>query len=46
MFIVMFLVLTGRRKNVIMASATEDAAIRLLKPYKTNFEKNGRLKAY
>lgn len=46
MFIVMFLVLTGRRKNVIMASATEEAAIRLLKPYKMIFEKNGRLKAY
>lgn len=33
MFIVMYLILTGRKHNVIMASATEDAAIRLLKPY-------------
>ncbi len=46
MFIVMYLVLTGRKHNVIMASATQEAAVRLLKPYKENFEKNGRLKAY
>lgn len=46
MFIVMYLVLTGRKHNVIMASATQESATRLLKPYKQNFEKNGRLKAY
>lgn len=46
MFIVLYLVLTGRKRNIIMASATQDAAIRLLKPYKTHLEKNGRLRAY
>lgn len=46
MFIVLYLVFTGRKRNIIMASATQDAAIRLLKPYKTHLEKNGRLRAY
>ncbi len=46
MFIVMYLVLTGRKRNVILASATEIAAGRLLAPYKKAFEKNGRIRAY
>lgn len=46
MFVVMFRVLTGRNKNVILASATQDAAERLLRPYKANFEANGRLRAF
>lgn len=46
MFVVLFLVLTGKKKNVILASATQDAAIRLLKPYKINLEANGRIKQY
>lgn len=46
MFIVMFLTLTGKKKNVILAGATLDAATRLLNPYKTEFEKNGRIRAY
>lgn len=46
MFVVMYRVLTGRNKNVILASATQDAAERLLRPYKANFEANGRLKAF
>lgn len=46
MFIVLYLVLTGKKRNVIMASATVDAAKRLLAPYKKQLETNARLKAY
>ena len=46
MFVVLFLVLSGRKKNVILAAATQDAAERLLRPYKANLEANGRLKAF
>lgn len=46
MFIVMYLVLTGKKRNVMMASATQDSAIRLLDPYKQQFEKNGRIRAF
>ncbi len=45
MFVVMYLVLTGKKHNVILASATEDSALKLLRPYKANFEANGRIKA-
>lgn len=46
MFIVMYLVLTKKKKNVILASADQKNAIRLLAPYKANLEANGRIKAY
>ncbi|EJX00162.1 hypothetical protein EVA_11728 [gut metagenome] len=46
MFIVLYLALTGRKKNVIMASATQDSAVRLLAPYKEMLESNGLLRAY
>lgn len=46
MFCVMYLVLTGQKKNVMLAAATGDAAKKLLKPYLANFEANGRLKAF
>lgn len=46
MFVVMYRVLTGKNRNVILAAATQDAAERLLRPYKANFEANGRLKAF
>lgn len=46
MFVVLYLVLTGKKKSVILASATQDSAIKLLKPYKINLESNGRLKQY
>lgn len=46
MFIILFLVLTGRKKNIIMTSATQDAAIRLLDPYKKELEGNARIRAY
>lgn len=45
MFEVMYLTLTGRKKNVILASATQTAAEKLLKPYKVNLESNGRIKS-
>ena len=46
MFIVLYLALTGRKRNVMMASATQDSAIRLLEPYKKTLEENGLLLAY
>ena len=46
MFCVMFLVLTKRKRNVMLASATQDAAIRLLDPYRANLEANGRIIAF
>ena len=44
MFVLMYLALTKRKHFFVLASATIDAAERLLTPYKTNFESNGRLK--
>lgn len=46
MFCVMYLVMTGQKKNVMLASATLDSARKLLAPYLANFEANGRLKAF
>jgi len=46
MFIVLYLVLTGKKKFVVLASATKDAAERLLAPYKGQLEANARIKAY
>ena len=46
MFVVLYRVLTGRNRNVILAAATQDAAERLLRPYKANLEANGRIKAF
>lgn len=46
MFIVLFLVLTGRKRNIMMISATEEAAKRLLAPYRDELEKNPRIRAY
>jgi len=46
MFVVLFLTLTGRKRNVMLASATQDAARRLLAPYKANLEANQRLIAF
>lgn len=44
MFVLLYLVLTGRKRFVVCASATEDAAIRLLTPLKINLESNSRLR--
>lgn len=46
MFCVLYLVLTGRKKNVMMVSATQQAAIRLLDPYRKELESNPRIRAY
>lgn len=46
MFCVMYLVLTGKKHNVMLTAATLDAAVKLLAPYLANFEANGRLKAF
>lgn len=46
MMVVMYLTLTGKKKNVILASATEDSAIKLLRPYMKEFECNGRIRAF
>lgn len=46
MFCVMFLVMTKQKKNVILASATETSAERLLAPYLANFEANARIKYF
>ena len=46
MFAIMYLALTGQKKNIVIASSSEDNAERLLAPYKVNLEKNERIKAY
>ena len=43
MFAVLYLTLTGRKSTVILASATEKAAARLLAPYRANLESNRRI---
>lgn len=46
MFVLMYLTLTGKKRNVMITSATLDLAKRLLAPYRANLEANGRIKAY
>jgi hypothetical protein len=46
MFIVLFLVLTGRKRNVILTSNSKDNAVRLLAPYRALLAANGRIIAY
>lgn len=46
MMVVSYLVLTGRKKFVVLASATEKAAVRLLTPYRISFESNARLRQF
>ena len=43
---VMYLVATGRKRNVLMVSNSHENAVRLLEPYKNCFEKNSLFKAY
>lgn len=43
---VMYLVLTGRKRNVLLISNSHENAVRLLDPYKKAFEGNSLLKAY
>jgi len=46
MMVELFLMLTGKKRYLIMVSATQDAAIRLLSPYRANLEVNGRIKQF
>jgi hypothetical protein len=46
MFVVLYLVLTGQKKNVLLASSSQQNAIRLLAPYRAILEANGRITAY
>ena len=39
----LYLMLTGRKHYLLMVSATQDAAIRLLAPYRANLEANRRI---
>ena len=43
---IMFLVLTKRKRNVLLVSNSHENATRLLEPYKKAFEHNALLKAY
>lgn len=43
---VMYLVLTGKKRNVLLISNSHDNAKRLLEPYKKAFENNELIKAY
>lgn len=46
LFIVLYLVLTGKKKNFILSSNSYDNAVRLLEPYRANLDTNQRIKAY
>ncbi len=46
MFAVLYLTLTGRKSTVILASATQTAAARLLTPYRANLQSNRRIVQY
>lgn len=46
MMVMMFLALTKRKKFFVLASATIESAIRLLTPYRINFETNARLRQF
>ena len=46
MFILMYLALTGRKKFIVLASATITSATRLLTPFRLNFENNPRIKQF
>lgn len=46
MMTVLYLAMTGRKKNIILTSNSKENAVRLLDPYRANLEANGRLIAY
>ena len=46
MMVVIYLALTGKKRNIILTSNSKDNAIRLLDPYRANLEANGRIQAY
>ncbi len=43
MFVVLYLVLTKRKNTIMLAAATQEAAAKLLAPYRANLESNRRL---
>ena len=43
MMLELYLMLTGKKHFLLMVSATQDAAVRLLAPYRANLEGNGRI---
>lgn len=46
MFCVLRLVLTGKKRCIILASSTKESAVRLLSPYRANLESNRRIRQY
>lgn len=46
MMVVLYLTLTGRKRNVILASATQESALKLITPYRSILANNGRIKAF
>ena len=46
MFVLMYLALTGRKRFIVLASATITSATRLLTPFRLNFENNPRIKQF
>lgn len=46
MFCILFLVLTGKKRNIILTSNSYDNAARLLEPYRANLDTNPRIRAY
>lgn len=46
MMVVIYLVLTGKKKNILLVSNNLDNAVRLLAPYRANLEANERIKFY
>ena len=46
MMLELCLMLTGRKHYLMMVSATQDAAVRLLAPYRANLEANQRIRAF
>ncbi|MDR3046120.1 MAG: hypothetical protein LBU51_00715 [Bacteroidales bacterium] len=46
MFCVLYLALTGKKKNILLVSSSKDNAERLLESYKLNLENNARIETY
>lgn len=46
MFVVLFLVLTGKKRNIILCSYNSDNAVKLLNHYRAQLEANQRIEFY
>jgi hypothetical protein len=42
--VIIYLILTGKLKNILLVSATQDSAMRLFRPLKAHLEANARIK--